>query len=56
MDDDDLEDEVSFWLHMIEWWESNKNESAPPRMHQALALARFKAEHVHNTQDLVLYH
>jgi hypothetical protein len=39
---DDLEDEVKFWLYMIEWWETYKSEPVPKRMHEALALAKAK--------------
>jgi hypothetical protein len=41
---DDLEDEVKFWLYMIEWWETYKSEPVPKRMHDALALAKAKAK------------
>lgn len=42
MTDDDFHDEVGFWLHMIEWWETNNYEPAPKRMHEALKLAKSK--------------
>jgi hypothetical protein len=41
---DDLEDEVKFWLYMIEWWETCKSKPVPKRMHDALALAKAKAK------------
>jgi hypothetical protein len=41
---DDLEDEVKFWLYMIEWWETYKSEPVPKRMHDALAMAKAKAK------------
>ena len=44
MNSDDLEDEVKFWLYMIEWWETYKSEPVPKRMHDALALAKAKAK------------
>jgi hypothetical protein len=41
---DDLDDEVKFWLHMIEWWETNRSEPVPQRMHDAMDLAKAKAK------------
>ena len=56
MNDNDLDDEVRFWLHLIEWWETNKNESAPPRMYQALELAKLKAGHMQTSYDFTTRH
>ena len=56
MNDDDLEDEVGFWLHMIDWWETNKNESAPTRMYQALELAKLKAGHMRAISEFTKCH
>ena len=36
-------DEVDFWMHMIEWWETNHNEPATKHMRDALALAKSRA-------------
>jgi len=41
---DDLDDEVKFWLHMIEWWETYKSGPVPQRMHDAMGLAKAKAK------------
>ena len=39
---DGLNDEVIFWMHMIEDWEVNNDGPVPERMHEALELAKFK--------------
>jgi len=56
MNDDDLDDEVGFWLRLIEWWETSKNEPAPPRMHQALELAKLKAGHIWASSEFTACH
>jgi hypothetical protein len=53
---DDLDDETGFWLYLIEWWETSKNEPAPPRMYQALELAKSKAGHVQSSYELAIRH
>ena len=45
MDDelnDSLNDEVIFWMHMIEDWGNNRTEPVPERMYEAMELARSK--------------
>jgi hypothetical protein len=56
MKDENLEDEVRFWRHLIEWWETSKSEPAPPRMYQALELAKSKAGHVQSSYELAIRH
>jgi len=53
---DDLDDETGFWLYLIEWWETSKNEPAPPRMYQALQLAKLKAAYMQAGLELTTCH
>ncbi len=42
MNDDDLDNEVNFWRHMIEQWQASNNGPVPERMRDALDLAKSK--------------